>query len=579
MYKALYRKWRPSTFDDVVGQEHITETLKNQVKSEKFSHAYLFVGTRGTGKTTCAKILSRAVNCENPIDGNPCNVCPSCAGILSGQIMDVEEMDAASNNGVDNVRSLREEAVFSPASVKKRVYIIDEVHMLSTSAFNALLKILEEPPEHLMFILATTELHKVPVTILSRCQRYSFRRIETRSIASRLTQIASGEGLNLSEKAAALLARLSDGAMRDAVSLLDQCASKSDIDEEDVLASMGLSGTSRTVELLEIISKADTALAVTHFKNMWQDGKEPATLLGELSALLRDILMCKIVPKSYSELVVGGYDNEILTGLSKKLSNESILNKLEILRASQAEMRNTQNPRLTVEMCLIRLTEPKLSGSISVLEQRISELEDKLASGNFTVNSVPKIIEKVEVKLEEELPWQIVEQSISSNDEDELSQLFAEDSEEIFVEEVQEPEIQVVEETFAQPEPEPQPEPENIEQSSTQSGELNPRLWIETLDLLKKMLPVGTYSMVCDSEHVEAVVSANGITLYLKNIFSMNMIKAPQTMEKIKEAAAKVSGEAVAVRFEEGAPENTNNKVKKVSNLDKLAKFGNVTME
>ena len=222
MYQALYRKWRPRTFDEVIGQQHITETLKNQVKSGRLSHAYLFIGTRGTGKTTCARILARAVNCEHPVDGNPCGVCPACRGILEGSVLDVVELDAASNNSVDNVRALREEAVFSPASVKKRVYIVDEVHMLSTSAFNALLKILEEPPEHLMFILATTELQKVPATILSRCQRHSFKRIEAPTIARYLETIALKEGFTLTSDAAELIARLAEGGVRDALSLLDQ---------------------------------------------------------------------------------------------------------------------------------------------------------------------------------------------------------------------------------------------------------------------------------------------------------------------------------------------------------------------
>ena len=224
MYQALYRKWRPKTFADVVGQEHITETLQRQVAEGRLSHAYLFTGTRGTGKTTCAKIVARAVNCEHPENGNPCNRCPSCLGIESGRLLDVVELDAASNNGVDSVRALRDEAIYSPAQVKKRVYIVDEVHMLSTPAFNALLKILEEPPEHLMFILATTELHKVPATILSRCQRFSFRRIQPKDIVGRLNYIAGQENIDLKEDGAALLARLSDGALRDALSLLDQCA-------------------------------------------------------------------------------------------------------------------------------------------------------------------------------------------------------------------------------------------------------------------------------------------------------------------------------------------------------------------
>ena len=234
MYQALYRKWRPQTFDEVVGQRHITETLKSQVKNDRLSHAYLFIGTRGTGKTTCARILARAVNCEHPVDGNPCGRCAACRGILEGSVMDVVELDAASNNGVDNVRALREEAVFTPAAVKKRVYIIDEVHMLSTSAFNALLKILEEPPEHLMFILATTELNKVPATILSRCQRHSFKRIDVPELAEYLEYIAEKESMKLSHEAAELIARMAEGGVRDALSLLDQCAAREEIDLDAV---------------------------------------------------------------------------------------------------------------------------------------------------------------------------------------------------------------------------------------------------------------------------------------------------------------------------------------------------------
>ena len=225
MYQALYRKYRPQTFDDVVGQQGVTQTLKNQLQTGRLSHAYLFTGTRGTGKTTCAKILAKAVNCENPQDGNPCNRCAACRSIDAGACMDVLEIDAASNNGVDSVRALRDDAVYTPAEVKKRVYIIDEVHMLSLSAFNALLKIIEEPPEHLLFILATTELHKVPATILSRCQRFAFRRIVPEDIVGRLNYIAYQESIELEPDAAAFLARLADGGLRDAVSLLDQCAS------------------------------------------------------------------------------------------------------------------------------------------------------------------------------------------------------------------------------------------------------------------------------------------------------------------------------------------------------------------
>ena len=234
MYQALYRKWRPQTFADVIGQQHVTDTLRAQLQSGRLSHAYLFTGTRGTGKTTCAKILARAVNCEHPVNGDPCNECAACRGILDGSVLDVTEIDAASNNGVDNIRDLRDETRYTPAQVKKRVFIIDEVHMLSTGAFNALLKTLEEPPEHVLFILATTELHKVPATILSRCQRFDFRRIGAEDIARRLLDVAAGEGIELTEGAARLIARLADGAMRDALSMLDRAAAAGAVDEETV---------------------------------------------------------------------------------------------------------------------------------------------------------------------------------------------------------------------------------------------------------------------------------------------------------------------------------------------------------
>ena len=263
MYQALYRKWRPKTFSDVIGQSHITDTLKKQVAEGRTSHAYLFTGTRGTGKTTCAKILAKAVNCEHPVNGDPCCQCPSCVGIESGSFLDVLELDAASNNGVDQVRALRDEAIYSPANVRKRVYIVDEVHMLSTPAFNALLKILEEPPEHLMFILATTELHKVPATILSRCQRFSFRRITPADIAARLQYVASQEGIDLKEDGAELLSRLADGALRDALSLLDQCAaSGGQIDSNSVLEVLGLAGNLQTAQLMEHILRRDSKAAL-----------------------------------------------------------------------------------------------------------------------------------------------------------------------------------------------------------------------------------------------------------------------------------------------------------------------------
>ena len=381
MYQALYRKWRPQTFDDVVGQKHITETLKNQVKTGRLSHAYIFIGTRGTGKTTCARILARAVNCENPVDGNPCGKCAACRGIAEGSVMDVVELDAASNNGVDNVRALREEAVFSPTEVKKRVYIIDEVHMLSTSAFNALLKILEEPPAHLMFILATTELQKVPATILSRCQRHSFRRIDTPEIAQYLEYIAGQEKLKLSHDAAELIARLAEGGVRDALSLLDQCSAREDIDVEAVYSAMGLAGNRRIAQLLERVLDHDTEAALKDFNSLWMDGKDPVTLLGELSGLLRDSMMLRVAPKGAQGLISGSYDIATLQSFAECMTTEEMLSALETLQNAVITMKEAKNPKLAAELCLVSLCESPAGESVSELRARISRLEERLKNG------------------------------------------------------------------------------------------------------------------------------------------------------------------------------------------------------
>ena len=399
MYQALYRKWRPQTFDEVVGQQHITETLKSQVRSGRLSHAYIFIGTRGTGKTTCARILAKAVNCEHPVDGNPCGVCPACRGISDGSVLDVVELDAASNNSVDNVRALREEAVFSPAAVKKRVYIIDEVHMLSTSAFNALLKILEEPPEHLMFILATTELQKVPATILSRCQRHSFKRIDADTITGYLETIAAREGFDLRHDAAQLIARLADGGVRDALSLLDQCSAGETIDLDAVYYAMGLAGNRRTAGLMEKILAHQTEKALRDFNAMWMDGKDPATLLTELTGLLRDTLMMKVAPKGGLSLITGGYDDATLTALGSGMTKEEILSAMETLQNAAAQIRGGANPRTAAELCLVSLCDSTLRESVAELRARVSRLEERLASGDFAPTAASSSREA-----EEELP-------------------------------------------------------------------------------------------------------------------------------------------------------------------------------
>ena len=382
MYQALYRKWRPKTFADVVGQEHITETLQRQVAEGRLSHAYLFTGTRGTGKTTCAKILARAVNCEQPENGNPCNRCPSCLGIESGRFLDVVELDAASNNGVDSVRALRDEAIYSPAQVKKRVYIVDEVHMLSTPAFNALLKILEEPPAHLMFILATTELHKVPATILSRCQRFSFRRIRPQDIVGRLNYIAGQEHIDLKEDGAALLARLSDGALRDALSLLDQCAAAGGaIDAPAVLDALGLAGNVQTAQLMSLILSRDTRGALELLGKLYDGGKDVGAVLGELSTLSRELLIRATAGEGGESLLSGAYDSATLENLSRQGTSARFIQLCTLLQETAAQLQFSVNRRTDAELCILKLCDETLSGDLAALNARIARLEEQIAAG------------------------------------------------------------------------------------------------------------------------------------------------------------------------------------------------------
>ena len=376
MYQALYRKWRPQSFADVVGQEHITQTLRRQVQSGRLSHAYLFTGTRGTGKTTCAKLLARAVNCQQPRDGDPCNQCPACQGIESGAVLDVLELDAASNNRVDDIRAILDEAVYAPAAVRKRVYIVDEVHMLSTQAFNALLQILAEPPAHLMFILATTELHKVPAAIKSRCQQFAFKRIHAEEIAHRLRQVAQQEGLPLSEGGAALIARLADGGMRDALSLLDQCAGQGgEIDEDQVRQVLGLAGNLETAALLETVADGDGAQALSRLSRLYAGGKEMEALAGELSALVRDLLVRKTAPEGGSGLMTGGYDEGTLRRLGGRFDAPRLVHMLRALQETGAGLKGSANRRTDMELCLVTLCDPSLDPSPASLAARVARLE------------------------------------------------------------------------------------------------------------------------------------------------------------------------------------------------------------
>ena len=397
-YQALYRKYRPQTFDDVSGQLAVTQTLKTQLMSGRMSHAYLFTGSRGTGKTSCAKILAKAVNCLNPDNGNPCNCCEACRAIDSGSCMDVLEIDAASNNGVDNVRDLRDDAVYTPSQVKMRVYIIDEVHMLSISAFNALLKIIEEPPEHLLFILATTELHKVPATILSRCQRFSFRRISQEDIAARLQYVAYQENIDLDDGAARVLVRLADGGMRDGLSLLDQCASATtgELTAEAVYACLGIAGEQKCGELMGYIAAHNTKAALELFNRLYTEGKDLGAMLDEMACLTRDLLVLKTAGNAGITMLSGVASDQEVLELTSVLSSAELVRMMNLLQTTLSGFTRSASRRMDAELCLLEMCQPELNLDAKALNARLTRLEEQIKSGAFVAAS-PQRKEKREV--------------------------------------------------------------------------------------------------------------------------------------------------------------------------------------
>ena len=591
LYQALYRKWRPQIFDDVVGQSHITQTLKKQVQTNRLSHAYLFTGTRGTGKTTCAKILAKAVNCESPIQGNPCGKCPACVGIDSGAILDVVELDAASNNGVDQIRALRDEAVYAPAAVRKRVYIVDEVHMLSTAAFNALLKILEEPPEHLMFILATTELHKVPATILSRCQRFSFKRILPADIQNRLQYIAQQEAIDLTPEGASLLARLADGALRDALSLLDQCAvSGRQVNRETVLDTLGLAGNLKTAHIMNAIASGDTSAALTQLAQLYDDGKDVGAVLSELSSLTRDLLIRKTASQGGEALMTGGYDQETMELLARKFPSQRLLQMLGLLQSTQAGLRTSANRRTDAELCLIQLCEVELDQSLTGLSARIAQLEAKLA-GAIPVQPVaapapvpqaqptpkpvtkPKPAPKPEptpAPVEDDLPpWDVEEPTPAP-----VSDPVPWDEPPLPTEEppLMEEEIPLPPEpdflSWAQPASQPEPVPAPGERApapeeppvvpvaetpvaaSPAGGDRN--FWPQLVLDLHAIVGPGVYPILNNSAMCEGVLDGAVLTLYLGTSFARPVVSRENVRNAIIQAASDRLGTAVQLKLVDG---------------------------
>ena len=525
MYQALYRKYRPQTFDDVVGQQAVTQTIKNQLLTGKLSHAYLFTGSRGTGKTSSAKILAKAVNCENPQNGNPCNCCDACRSIDAGSCMDVLEIDAASNNGVDNVRDLRDDAVYTPSQVKMRVYIIDEVHMLSISAFNALLKIIEEPPEHLLFILATTELHKVPSTILSRCQRYSFRRISQEDIAARLQYVAYQEDIELEDSAARILARLADGGMRDGLSLLDQCASATtgELTADRVYACLGIAGIQECGKLMGHIADHNTAKALSLFNRFYSEGKDLGALMDELACLTRDLMIMKTAPQEGISMLSGVASDQEVQTLTQRFSMGELTRMLKIVQQTVDGFVRSASRRVDVELCLVNLCQPELSLDAEALNSRLTRLEDQIRSGAVAVSvKQPCAAENAQ---EDDRP-------------------------------------PVPDDRDAPPEPDEIPVP---------AAETPVGFWIDLVSQAKQELrpPLSGFFTTTPNSPVQGVMRDGKLVLLCNDKFVMDMVNKPEILEMFSRKASAALGSPVrAVTAVKGANQTNSHQ------LEELLSFG-----
>lgn len=407
-YQALYRKWRPMTFADVVGQKHVADTLKTGIATGRIAHAYLFCGTRGTGKTSTAKIFSRAVNCEHPQDGEPCNQCATCRGILDGSILDVYEMDAASNRGVENIRDIRDEVIYTPAGCTYKVYIIDEVHMLTTEAFNALLKTLEEPPAHAMFILATTEPHKIPATVLSRCQRFDFRRIGADAIAERLSKIAKSEGIGATPDALELVAELGDGSMRDALSLLDQCAAfgYEELTTHLVTEIVGIADPKTLFVIAARIGAGDTKGALTETDAFLRQGKEVQNFLEDLTLHFRSLLICKSVENPAELLERTPETAQNYQKQAETFSTEQILYTISVLSEALAQAKWMATPKVAAEVAMVKLCNLQTATDVDALAARLEKLERALANGTVAAPQPQNVPAKEET---ETPPWMVEE--------------------------------------------------------------------------------------------------------------------------------------------------------------------------
>lgn len=522
MYQVLYRKYRPKVFSDVVGQTHITTTLSKEIETGKLSHAYLFTGSRGTGKTTCAKILSKAVNCLNPVDGNPCNQCEICKGLDSGAILDVVEIDAASNNGVENIRDIREEINFTPASCKYRVYIIDEVHMLSIGAFNALLKTLEEPPAHVKFILATTEVHKLPVTILSRCQRFDFKRVTPEAMSERMNYIASREGFTIDEEATSLIARIADGGMRDALSLLDQCTGHSKHITADIVVSVaGMTGKDHLFSLADTVRNKDSASALKIISDLYQDSCDMERLCADMINHFRSLMIVKTVRNSEGLVVCTDEESERYKSQSAGFTLEGILSAIGLLQECMANIKRGVNRRIETEMTFIKMSTPTLGTDTDSILSRVAELEFKLKTGNFTVSeAAPQAKPTVSAVPEKKEPTQ--------------------DAKTIFSTAFDLPQEAPKEESYPIFDSVPIPEPSTVPSGpiSAENPQEDTIQWAEVLsELMKTNMPL--WGVLVNSQ---AVIRGDFVLIKSDNPTLNSFIKTGRNAKDVKEAIFRVTG-------------------------------------
>ncbi len=539
MYKALYRKYRPMTFDDVVSQPHITAALRNQIISGKTAHAYLFTGSRGTGKTTCARILAKALNCLHPVDGNPCLECEICRDAEEGALSDIIEIDAASNNGVDDVRDLRDGAVYTAERCKYRIYIIDEVHMLTPGAFNALLKIMEEPPPHVKFILATTEIHKVLPTILSRCQRYDFRRILPGDITKRLLYVAEQEKITLDSEAAELIAKTADGGMRDALSLLDQCIAFSENVTLDIVSNAaGIAGREPVFDILEAAADSDAAKAIGVTDKLYGMSKDMQKLCDELIAQFRNVMMAKAVPENTDLLVCMPSELERIKALAGRLSLDEIMSKLDILQACNERIARVSSKRVEMEMCLLKLCAPQSSVSPGGASAPNAELAAKIAD------------------IEQRLAAQPVQNGQLFGNSQQTAQQYSPVS-------------------AAKPKYEPKQQTETADLSKMKPSDfITEERWQDILEKFAEICP--SVNGALNGSY--AVKGGGYMLIYTENSFFLQLLRNKENAAKLQEAIRLVTGQTFSIRAKCVAPKEGGG-AEKMQNILKKAQENNIPVE